>query len=282
MFGDPSSKNANQPMPDELELGNADSSNASTTPAPRLIFWNGWDAWVLLAIAIAGSLFASLMCQIGYLILQGLFHWRPLRSGELATNPYFVLTAQLVLYVLLVGFLFLLITRKYGLDFFPSLRFQKVSTPAVRRFVVLGIALAAVVTLLSALFPSARETPLEKIFGQGRAIYLFALFGIVVAPFTEEMIFRGFLFPIFENLGGRAVAVFWTALIFAGLHVPQLWGSWSAIGLIFFVGIVLSSFRAVTGMLTPSWIIHLTYNSTLVLAVVSAKFFLPLAHSFRR
>ena len=67
-----------------------------------------------------------------------------------------------------------------------------------------------------------------------------------------------------------------TALIFSGLHVFQLWGSWPAIGLIVLVGFVLSLTRAVTGLLTPCWIIHFVYNTTLVMAVVVAK---AMAHS---
>ncbi|MFI5175330.1 MAG: CPBP family intramembrane glutamic endopeptidase [Terriglobia bacterium] len=239
--------------------------------APEPGFWTGWDAFVLLGLFILGTLFATLLCQMGYLILGGWYHWPPLRSAELGTNPYIALIAQLLVYILLISFLYLLITRKYGLDFRRSLGLSKLSASTLKQFGLLGLGLALIVMVLSSLFPSARETPLEKIFSQGHAIYYFALFAIFIAPFTEELIFRGFLYPIFENLGGRPVAVIVTALIFSGLHVPQLWGSWPAIALIVFVGFVLSFTRAVTGLLTPSWIIHLAYNSTLVMAVVVGK-----------
>lgn len=250
-------------------------------PKPTDRFWTGWDAWVMLAMAIAGSIFASLFCQVGYLLLEGAFKWPSLRSGDLGSNPYFILAVQLVLYVLLVTFLYFLITHKYRLGFRHSLRLLKLPVASMRSFALVGIVLALTVMVLSSLFPSARETPLEKIFGQGHAIYFFALFGIFIAPFTEELIFRGFLFPVFENLGGRFVAVLSTAVIFAGLHVPQLWGSWPAIMLILLVGLVLSFTRAVTGLLTPSWIIHLAYNATLVMAVVAAKALMPFAHPLR-
>lgn len=257
----------------------------SVFPTPRAplkpTFWNGWDAWVMLSVAIVGSLFASVLAQLGYLLLQRVLHWQSLTRSDLTTNPYFVLVTQLIVYVFLVGFIYFLITRKYRLGFSRSLKLSRLPFSTIRNFVFFGMVLAMTVIVLSSIFPSARETPLERIFGQGRAIYLFALFGIVVAPFTEELIFRGFLFPIFENLGGRPAAVLVTALIFSGLHVPQLWGSWPAMGLIFFVGLILSLIRAATGLLTPSWITHLAYNATLVLAVVSAKAFSPLLRPFR-
>ncbi|MBZ5534816.1 MAG: CPBP family intramembrane metalloprotease [Acidobacteriia bacterium] len=245
-------------------------------PPAKPAFWTGWDALVLLALFIAGTLFATLLCQMGYLALEGLYHWPPLKPMDLGTNPYIALIAQLLVYILLVTFLYFLITRKYGLNFRHSLGLVKLPSGAMRSYGVLGLLVALMAMVLSSRFPSTRETPLEKILGQGHAIYYFAAFAIVIAPFTEELIFRGFLYPIFENHGGRSVAVAVTALIFSGLHVFQLWGSWPAIGLIVIVGFVLSLTRAVSGLLTPCWIVHLVYNTTLVMAVVLYK---AMAHS---
>jgi hypothetical protein len=279
---------SNEPFPDEILTPSAEGPDEAApapelpaAPQPKPAFWNGWDALVLLAVALAGSVFASVLCQLLYVLLQGLFHWPALKPGAFGSNPYFVLLSQFFLYIILVGFIFLLITRKYGLDFSVALKLEKIPAAGVRVFVMLGLILAVLVMLLSTVYPSARETPLEKIFGQGRALYFFALFGVIVAPFTEELIFRGFLYPLIEKMAGRVIAIVVTAAIFAGLHVPQLWGSWPAIGLILFVGLVLSSIRAVTGLLTPSWIIHLAYNGTLVLVVISAKILAPFAPSIR-
>lgn len=243
--------------------------------------WNGWDAWVMFAVAIAGSIFVSTLCTIGYLLLESSFHWAPKNKTQLGENPYFVLMVQFLLYVLLFAFLFLLITRKYRLPFMDSLGLRRLSSDQVQRFVLIGLGLALLVMGAARLFHSNQPTPLEKIFGEGRAIYFLGLFGILIAPFTEEMIFRGFLYPVFENLGGRKVAVVTTALIFSGMHVPQLWGSWAAVGLIFLVGLVFSLIRARTGLLTPCWIAHVTYNSTLILAAITAQEFSRFSPSLR-
>ncbi|PYV90700.1 MAG: hypothetical protein DMG05_09450, partial [Acidobacteria bacterium] len=56
-----------------------------------------------------------------------------------------------------------------------------------------------------------------------------------------------------------------TALLFTTVHVTQLWGSWSGIVLILLVGITLSTVRAKTDSLIPSFVIHLSYNSTICL-----------------
>lgn len=235
------------------------------------VLWNGWDVWVMFAVAIAGSILVSTVCAIGYLLLESWFHWVPLTRTQLGENPYFVLVVQTLLYGLLFAFLFLLITRKYRLPFMHSLGLRKLTSNQAQHFALLGLGLALLAMVAARLFHSTQQTPLEKIFGEGRALYFLGLFGILIAPFTEEMIFRGFLFPVFEKFGGRPLAVIATALIFSGLHVPQLWGSWAAVGLILLVGLVLSLIRARTGLLTPCWIAHLAYNSTLLLAAISAQ-----------
>ena len=81
----------------------------------------------------------------------------------------------------------------------------------------------------------------------------------------EEVIFRGFLYPVVERRLGKTGALLITALLFSGVHVSQLWGSWPAIILITVVGFTLSSVRAHTDALLPSFIIHLSYNSTICL-----------------
>ena len=83
------------------------------------------------------------------------------------------------------------------------------------------------------------------------------------AGFCEEIIFRGFLFKVLFDIGGPGIAVSVTAILFALLHLPQLWGSWAGVVLIFVVGYVLSYVRLRANSLIPSFIIHTSYNAML-------------------
>jgi membrane protease YdiL (CAAX protease family) len=47
------------------------------------------------------------------------------------------------------------------------------------------------------------------------------------------------------------------------LHIPQLWGSWAGIALIFLVGYILSLVRARSNSVIPGIIIHTAYNGML-------------------
>jgi hypothetical protein len=129
--------------------------------------------------------------------------------------------------------------------------------------IALGSALAISVLILSSLFPTAQKTPIERLLSSPAATYVFAVFGIVAAPFFEEVIFRGFLFKVLSDIGGPFTAVPASALIFALLHVPQLWGSWAGVALIFVVGYILSLVRLKSNSVIPSLIIHTSYNTML-------------------
>jgi hypothetical protein len=119
--------------------------------------------------------------------------------------------------------------------------------------------------VVSSLFPPS-SPPIERLLDTPEAILTFAVFGIVFAPVLEELLFRGFLFRVLDAIAGATTAVRATAILFAMLHVPQLWGSWAGILVIFAVGYTLSSLRSRTGSIIPSIIVHTAYNSMLFLA----------------
>ena len=137
---------------------------------------------------------------------------------------------------------------------------------------LLGAGLAITVMIVSTLFPSSNP-PIERMLNTPASIALFAVFGLVFAPFLEEMMFRGFLFRAFEALFTGTIAVRLTAFLFALMHVPQLWGSWAGMIVIFGVGYALSELRQHTGSVMPSVIVHTAYNGTLFLVYILSTFF---------
>jgi membrane protease YdiL (CAAX protease family) len=127
----------------------------------------------------------------------------------------------------------------------------------------MGVTLAVTVLIVSSFFPPSEPPPIEKLLSSTTAMYVFAIFGIGIAPLFEEIIFRGFLFKVLFDVGGPGVAAPSTAALFALLHIPQLWGSWAGIALIFVVGYILSAVRERSNSLIPSLVIHTAYNATL-------------------
>lgn len=78
---------------------------------------------------------------------------------------------------------------------------------------------------------------------------------IVVAPVAEEMIFRGFLYPVFKTVAGRWGATLIAALFFAWAHhYPP------AAPALFVLGIALTLLYEKTGSLLHPMAAHAAYN----------------------
>ena len=95
-------------------------------------------------------------------------------------------------------------------------------------------------------------------------MYVFAVFGIAVAPLFEEIIFRGFLFKVLSDIrraGHSGLGNGDTCLLYFMCRSCGEAGRESC--LIFVVGYVLSFVRQRSNSLIPSFIIHTSYNGML-------------------
>ncbi|MEJ2010223.1 MAG: type II CAAX endopeptidase family protein [Acidobacteriota bacterium] len=232
-------------------------------PRPPREQWRLRDLLFFLLFIPIALLAANLIVIFGYAFLAPLAHWTvPIQ--KLQSNAVFLLTLQLIFYMFLVGFIYLFITLYYKAPFLGALKWKKVSAHNVLRFLLGGIALSLVVTMIPPFLPEKKSFPLEKMFDSTASAYAIAAFAIFIAPFVEELLFRGLLFAFFEKHGGLVFAVVSTAILFAGLHVPEYWGAWHNIVMILIVGLTFSIVRGATGSVTPSYVLHLAYNSTLM------------------
>ncbi|MBI4459578.1 MAG: CPBP family intramembrane metalloprotease, partial [Acidobacteria bacterium] len=158
-------------------------------------------------------------------------------------------------------FIYFIITVKYRRRFWEAIRWLREPRPGA--YLLAGVALALGANLIFSLFPSEKQLPIERLFSSTQSAYVLAIFGICVAPFVEELVFRGFFYPLFERLWGLAVAVLLSAGLFALIHIPQLRGGWQEIAAIFFVGAAFSYCRGKTGSLLPPYLMHVGYNASL-------------------
>jgi membrane protease YdiL (CAAX protease family) len=165
--------------------------------------------------------------------------------------------------VVLVAFIMFLVKIVRHRRFLETIHWYRRHQFRTASLVSFGATLALTVLLVSAFFPTAGQTPIEKMLSSARSLYVFALFGIFVAPTFEEIIFRGFLFKVFFDMSGPGLAIPATAALFALLHAFQLWGNWPAIAMIFAVGYVLAFLRNRSSSLIPGLIVHTSYNAML-------------------
>jgi hypothetical protein len=105
--------------------------------------------------------------------------------------------------------------------------------------------------------------PINEFFRDRSSAFLLAGFGILIAPFMEELVFRGFLYPAVARWTGAAPSIVLCSAIFASIHGAQLGYAWAPLLVLFVVGLSLTIARAVTGSVAVSVIIHMAYNFAL-------------------
>jgi membrane protease YdiL (CAAX protease family) len=217
-----------------------------------------------IAVAFVIVLILSVAVSVAYIIFAPLVGWTtPLYS--LQQNTIYLLTFQLIWYAILLAYIYFLVAVHYRLPFWKGLQWKTLTGHSLVRFFLGGAVLSMVVMLVPPFLPEKKGFPLEKMFSSPGSAYAIALFAVLIAPFMEELLFRGLLFAFFEKHGGITFAVVSTALLFAGLHIPEYWGAWQSLAMLLVVGVVFSVVRGMTRSVTPSYILHMTYNGTQML-----------------
>lgn len=220
------------------------------------------STWSIVDLVVFGVFFALtvLLLPLGVIRIWRIFDPELAVANLTATDQVFL---QGIMNLVIVGFIAFLVKVVHRQSFLSTIHWFRNREFGTAFLISLGATLAVSVLVVSSFIPSGTEPPIERLLSNKTAIYVFALFGIAVAPLFEEIIFRGFLFKVLEDIRGPGTAVSVTAILFALLHLPQLWGSWGGVLLIFVVGYVLSFIRKKSNSLIPPFIIHTSYNSML-------------------
>jgi membrane protease YdiL (CAAX protease family) len=110
--------------------------------------------------------------------------------------------------------------------------------------------------------------PMEEFLSTPIAAFMTGVLAISLGPLMEELFFRGFLYPVVARRFGMISGVVATSIAFGFIHAAQLAFAWGLVFIIFLVGAVLTIVRAKTRSVGSSLLVHVAYNSTLVLSGV--------------
>ncbi len=214
-----------------------------------------------------------------------LFGWGPTTLS--ATDIHLILASEAALYLVTFGISLFVFPLFWNEGFFAGLQWR--GAVALDRFWTLAatslvcIVLAAVDEVL---LPGPKSAPIDKMMRAPGAAWLMFAFGVTLAPFFEEMFFRGFLLPalctawdwaIERSTGKPAppldsnghpqwslfamiIASVVTSLPFALLHVEQQGHSLGPFLLLILVSLVLCTVRLKTRSLAASTLVHACYN----------------------
>src|SRR5215472_12911393 len=227
--------------------------------------WGWLDLSLFLLVGIVAFLGLGLILIAGIALAH-------IHLAEIQTSPRLAgilnVIADVFLFLTLMGYLALQMRLRFRVPFWRTIGWRPLergySPPALRLFgfIATGFVLALVVQIGSTIFGTKTELPIERLFEDRLTVILVLVLSVLMAPLVEETIFRGYIYPVVARSFGRGIGIVATGTLFGLLHAAQLWGGWTQIALLVFVGIVLTYTRAATRTVVASYLVHLGYNLT--------------------
>jgi membrane protease YdiL (CAAX protease family) len=225
-------------------------------------FWTYMD--LLLVI---GLLFAAIVLIFALVGVAAVFY--PRLGSD---NTLIVLPVQLLLYLFVYLIFRLLFLLRYDRPALHSLGWVPSSfrlSWAVGGGIVLAFAVAALAAVLKT--PKV-ESPIESLLKSPVLLTCFGIMAVTLAPFFEELFFRGFIQPLLSRTFGFWAGIVLTAILFGSLHAPEYQFAWQYAVAVSIVGLVLGWVRARAQSIIPSTVMHGAYNSVFVVLLLVTRF----------
>ena len=231
---------------------------AQPAPAPRDPVWGALDLVLLVVIGflalLVGVMATFVAAKFGF--------YRQLSLNELVRMPLIAIVGQAVGYLIVLVYMYLLVTRHYHRpDFLAAIHWNRPAS--VSSCLWGGLLLSVALQGLAHLLPMPKHLPIDALFRTPAEAWTLAIFSITLAPLMEELFFRGFLYPVLARGLGVGAGVVITGAAFALLHGSQLKFAWGPVLVIFMVGLALTYVRAKKNSVAASLLIHVAYNGTI-------------------
>lgn len=184
-----------------------------------------------------------------------------LRLAHLSSEALQALVFQSLIYALLTAILYILIAARHGQPFWRSLGWT-FSFRGIWILLPAGPLLALTMARIGEwLHTPAIPSPLEGFISNRVSLVVLMLFVTLIGPIWEELLFRGFLFPLLAKSVGPWLGIVLSAIPFALLHGAQNQWSWQYVLLIFIAGFVFGYVRYKTGSTAAAAVVHAGYNT---------------------
>jgi hypothetical protein len=232
----------------------------------RYPFWSYRDLAVFLGAAVLAFLAASL-------VAVGLMHFLPPPFNH---KTILLVAGQSVGYALLFLALYSIMKTHYGRPFWESIGWVSSRGITAVQAVLMGLALSITIAATGTLLGAPEDTPMKDIvLADWRSFLAVLVVGITIGPLFEEVVFRGFMQPLFTRTFGTWGGILLAALPFGLLHLQQYGFYWQQGVLITLAGVAFGWVRHRSGSTRTATIMHAAYNSTVFLAVLASPKELP-------
>jgi len=232
----------------------------------------------------AALFFLLAFCCINLCVL-GVFAALHIRLEDLESHQGTALAAQALAYVLTLLLSAWLFPRLWHRSFSHGIQWNVLAAHRRWFWIVPGsVLLSAAAQGATHFIPQPGKLPIEELMRTPHAAWLTMAFGVLLAPLTEEIAFRGFLLPAlataydwlaldrtpaglqkWENssLHSTSAVVFaaiFSSVPFALMHAGQIAHAWGIVGVLYGVSLTLSYVRIRTHSVACSVLMHATYN----------------------
>lgn len=228
------------------------------TPAgetPEYPFWGYEDLALFLGAVLPSFALAALIVRTSRI------------TGETATT----LLYQTLIYVFLLGVLYLLIARRYHRPFWRSLRWTG-AYRGVWLCVLAGPVLAILTVILGLILREpAISSPIEELVSDRQSLAILGLFITVFGPAFEELTFRGFLLPLLTRSLGVWPGILAAAIPFALLHGNEYRWAWQQLAIVGIAGAAFGYARVKTRSTLAAAALHASFNTTMFAGYVFEK-----------
>ncbi len=255
----------------EITASEYTASNENEPPQPAQPFVPSpdnppWNSFVALSVWVASVLLIIFVPNL--LILPYIFSRDvSITDSEalmefLRADPYVLFLNVLAIipaHILTLGLAWVVVTKLNKFSFRTTLGWKFGGMKWWHYVLLLG-GFFGIAAAVGYYFPE-QENDLIRILRSSRAaVYVVAFMATFTAPIVEEVIYRGILYSAFQRTFGVAFAVFSVTVLFALVHVPQYYPSYSTIVLLTMLSLTLTLIRVYTGNLLPCILMHFIFN----------------------
>ena len=225
-----------------------------------------WTAMSAVGVWVASVLFILIVPTVvllPYLAMQEGVLTDPQILADFAlkdpTSILLQIAAILPAHLLTLLIAWMVVTRGAKFSFFRMLGWEKGGF-VWWHYAVILVAFFAFAALVGNYFPEKENDLIRILQSSQSAVYLVAIVATLTAPLIEEVVYRGVLYSAFQRAVGIPAAFALVTGLFALVHVPQYYPSFSTIFLLTVLSLTLTAIRVKSNNLLPCVILHTLFN----------------------
>jgi membrane protease YdiL (CAAX protease family) len=243
-----------------VPIGSRPLENAPTPDDPP---WNVLTAFAVWIVSVLFILIIPAIFLLPYLLSLN----PPITDSEqirefATTDPtsiFIQIAAIIPAHILTLVLTWLVVTRRRTFSFRKTLGWKSGEVKIWHYILILAV-FFCIAAIVGHYYPEQENDLLRILRSSRNAVYIVAFMATFTAPIVEEVVYRGVLFSAFQRTLGVPVAFLVVTFLFAIVHVPQYYPSYSTIFLLVILSVTLTFLRVWSKNLLPCIILHTMFN----------------------